>query len=244
MPPLTRQQLAHRRARRRTELQRRRRRAVLSAAIPAIVVALLTAALWVVLGSSGETPGGETSVVEIPLGPGDRPKDIAIARAGLVELRLPVDQTRITAIAFHASDNPSAVELQPVGDLEYHTAPRDGRGGPERAGLDVGAPAGTLVFSPVDGVVVGVSDWILRGRVQGYQVSLEPQNAGDVLVVLTHLAPHAGSPRPRVGQAVRAGTSPLGEVLDLSGVVEQELAQFTADSGNHVAIEVVRTGLD
>lgn len=243
MPPLTRQQLAHRRARRRTQLRRRRRRAVVSAVVPAIVVALLTATLWVVLGGSDQGAGGLTAP-EIPIGPGDRPKDVLIARAGLVELRLPIDQTRVTAIAFHASDNPTSVELQPVGDLEYHTAPRDGRPGPERAAVDVGAPAGTLVYSPVDAIVVGVSDWVLRGRVQGYQVSLEPQNAGDVLVVLTHIGPHAGSAPPAVGQAVRAGQTPLGEVLDLGGVVDQELSRYTADSGNHVAIEVIRTGLD
>lgn len=243
MPPLTRQQLAHRRARRRTELRRRRRRAVVSAVVPAIVVALLTATLWVVLGNSDQGAGGLTAP-EIPIGPGDRPKDVPIARAGLVELHLPIDQTRVTAIAFHASDNPTSVELQPVGDLEYHTAPRDGRPGPERAAVDVGAPAGTLVYSPVDATVVGVSPWVLRGRVQGYQLSLEPQNAGDVLVVLTHIGPHDGSPLPAVGQAVRAGQTPLGEVIDLSGVVDQELARYTADVGNHVAIEVVRTGLD
>ncbi len=243
MPPLTRQQLAHRRARRRTELRRRRRRAVLSAAVPAIVVALLTATLWVVLGGSDQDPGGITAA-EIPLGPGDRPKDVPIARAGLVELKLPVDQTRITAIAFHASNNPTSVELQPIGNLEYHTSPRDGRPGPERAAVDIGAPAGTLVYSPVDAIVVGVSDWVLRGKVQGYQVSLEPQNAGDVLVVVTHIGPHAGSPVPSVGQAVRAGLTPLGQVLDLSGVVDQELSRYTADAGNHVAIEVIRTGLD
>ncbi|MCC6832680.1 MAG: hypothetical protein IT200_15165 [Thermoleophilia bacterium] len=240
---MTRQQLANRRARRRTELRRRRRRAAVSAVVPAIVVALLLATLWVVLGNSDEGAGGLTAP-EIPIGPGDRPKDLPIARAGLVELRLPIDQTRITAIAFHASDNPTSVELQPVGDLEYHTSPRNGRPGPERAAVDVGAPAGTLVYSPVDAVVVGVSPWVLRGRVQGYQVSVEPQNAGDVLVVLTHIGAHDGSAMPTVGQAVRAGQTPLGEVLDLSGVVDQELSRYTADAGNHVAIEVVRTGLD
>ena len=36
----------------------------------------------------------------------------------------------------------------------------------------------------------------------------------------------------------------LGLVRDFSGVADQELSQFTSDSGNHVAIEVVRTGTD
>ncbi|MFN8108928.1 MAG: hypothetical protein U0Y82_03660 [Thermoleophilia bacterium] len=212
--------------------------------MPAAVVGLLVLALWVALGARGGGHTRTTSTPSIVVGPGARPKDILLARAGTVEVKLPVDQARITAIAFRPSENTTAVELTPAGPLRYHTAPQNGRPGPERAAVDVGAPAGTLVFAPVDGTVTSVTDWVLRGHVEGVQISIEPQDATDITVVVDHVTPHAGSPKVHVGQAVRAGVTPLGEVVDLTGIIPQELAQYTADAGNHVAIELDRTGSD
>jgi hypothetical protein len=58
---------------------------------------------------------------------------------------------------------------------------------------------------------------------------------------LTHLDDPASGPRPSVGEPVRAGVTPLGRVRDFSRVADQELAQFTADAGNHVHMELIRT---
>ena len=43
---------------------------------------------------------------------------------------------------------------------------------------------------------------------------------------------------------VRAGQTPLGRVRDFSPVAQQEIAEFTNDSGNHVHMELVRTTAD
>lgn len=208
-------------------------------ALPAVLTGLAMVVLWLGTGASNE----DTTRLAAPaaaLGPGGRPPDIPIARAGQVELKLPVDRARVTAIAFHALSNPRAVELEPVGPLDRHDSPRGDRSGPLRAAVDVGAHAGTMVYSPVDGIVTAVSEYVVRGRVVGLQIGIEPVAATGVVVMVTHVEQSPGTPPPKVGEAVQAGRTALGQVPDLTGIFEQEISRFTADSGNHVAIEVTR----
>ena len=106
--------------------------------------------------------------------------------------------------------------------------------------LDVGAPAGTVVYSPVDGQIIGVYDNIVQGQVQGYRVLIAPQGAPGVALSVTHLVAHPGTASPQVGRAVISGVTPLGQVIDLSGVETQNMSQFSGDAGNHVAIELQR----
>jgi len=206
-----------------------------------IVFGIVTA----VSSGSGANDGPLASPVPSPdLGSGRRPPDLVMARADEVPLRLPVDPDRITAIAYHPVSDPSLVAMAPGDGVAHEISPRDGRSGPDTAGLDIGAPAGTAVYSPVDGVVAAVTDYRVSGSVEGFEVAIEPDNAARQMVVrISHLDPHDGSP-PEVGDAVTAGQTIIGQVHDFSGVAEQELSRFTSDSGNHVAIEVVRTGAD
>lgn len=246
MPHLTRQQLAARRAHRRHRDRRRQRRAVLSAIVPALVVGLVAAALALTGGTSSEAaaPSVEAPVPSPALGSGAQPPDIVVARAEGIDLRLPVDPKRVTAAAFHPVGDPLAQALRATGSLDIQQAPRGDRAGPETAALDVGAPAGTTVFSPVDGVIAGVSDYALSGRVQGYELTIEPAGVRGLMVRVTHLDPPVVGERPDVGESVVAGVTTIGRVRDLSTVVEQELARFTADSGNHVHTELVRTTVE
>lgn len=246
MPHLTRQQLAARRAHRRHRDRRRQRRAVLSALVPALVVGLVAAALALTGGTSSEAaaPSVEAPVPSPALGSGAQPPDIVVARAEGVELRLPVDPKRVTAAAFHPVGDPLARGLQSTGALRIEQAPRGGRAGPETAALDVGAPAGTTVFAPVDGVIAGVTDYMISGRIEGYEVAIEPSGVRGVLVRVTHLDPPVVERRPNVGESVTAGVTAIGRVRDFSAVAEQELARFTADSGNHVHLELIRTAAE
>lgn len=208
-------------------------------AAPALVTGLAMLVLWVGAGGSTDEPAAPVPAGAV-LGPGARPPDVPIARAGQVELRLPVDAERLTAVAFHPVDDPRVIEMQPTGPIPTHDSPRDGRPGPARAVVDIGAPAGTLVYSPVDGIVSAVSDYVVRGQVIGRQYGIEPLTATGIVVMVTHVEDHPGTTHPRVGQAVQAGRTPLGQIKDLSGIMEQEISRFTADAGNHVSIEVVR----
>jgi hypothetical protein len=146
-----------------------------------------------------------------------------IARAAEVPLRLPVDPDRITAVAYHPVSDTTLVAMEPGDGVSHVQSPRDGRSGPDTA---------------------AVTDYRVSGEVQGYEVAFEPDvAAGQLVVRVSHLDPHDGK-RPQVGDTVTAGETIIGLVRDFSGVAEQELSQFTSDSGNHVAIEVVRTGAD
>ena len=216
----------------------------MSAAIPVVVVAVLAIVLGVMGGNATDGAGPLASPVpSSDLGTGARPPELVIARAEGVDVHLPVDPERVTAMAFHAIDDPSGVALTAASGVTIHQSDRRGRLGPDTAGLDVGAPAGTTVYSPVDGVIAGVSDYVVSGRIEGYEVTITPAVAASGLVLrITHLDDRAtGNTRPSVGTPVRAGVTPLGTVHDFSGVAEQELSKFTNDAGNHVDLELTRT---
>jgi murein DD-endopeptidase MepM/ murein hydrolase activator NlpD len=115
-----------------------------------------------------------------------------------------------------------------------------GGSGPDTASLDVGAPVGTDVYSPVDGTVVGITPYILAGRHMGARVDIQPSGNPSVVVSLTHLRP---DPNLTVGSTVTATTSKVGTILDFTSVERQALAQVTQDAGNHVALAVYRSTL-
>ncbi len=101
--------------------------------------------------------------------------------------------------------------------------------------LDVGAAPGTDVYTPVDGVVVGISDYVISGRRLGSRIDVQPSNEPSLVVSLTHLR---SDPSLTVGAAVTASSSKIGTVLDFSRVERQGLARYTQDKGNHVSLEV------
>lgn len=227
---------------------RRDRRALISAAIPIAAVAIL--ALVLSLGRGG-TASEAAGPLATPVAPpaqsaaGSPPPEVVIARGEGVEVLLPVNPDRVTAVMFHPVNDPDGVALEGTRAFEIHQAGRGDRTGPETAGLDVGAPAGTTVYSPVDGVVASVSDYVVSGRIEGYEVVLTPSVAASGLVLrLTHLDEPVNAERPSVGTPVRAGMTPLGRVRDFTPVARQEIAQFTSDSGNHVHMELARTEAD
>jgi len=236
---------------RRKRAARRVRRAV------GLVFLMSVLLVTLVLTAFGSGSSSRVAVAEpasagrlLPAGP---PGPQVVAMQGSLPLQLPVPQERLTAIGYHAAANGS-LALDPLGRRANEGVLRRivrrvfgggggrlryvqlaGGQGPETAVLDVGAPAGTDVYSPVDGVVVGIDDFVLDGRPLGHRIELQPAGAPSVVVSLTRLR---RDPALRVGSSVSASTSKLGTLIDLSGVEEQALARFTRDPGNHVSIEV------
>ena len=81
----------------------------------------------------------------------------------------------------------------------------------------------------------GISKVILNGRVFGRRIDIQPTRAPSLVVSVSRLTP---DPSLKVGATVTARGSKLGQVIDLSGVEKQALAQYTNDEGNHVLLEV------
>lgn len=255
MPAPTPRQRPRPRVRREHERRARRARRI------AVLVLLGSVLLPILLLSA--FGGGASPALQAPapapttrLAPAGPPSPEVIAMYGNLRLQLPVAQSRVTAIGY-SGGTADALALDPVGTQAnagllqrlwqklvgsgsagnrwYQLA---GGQGAATSALDVGAPPGTDVYSPVDGTIVGISDLILDGRPYGQRIEIEPANAPSVVVVLSHLRIDPSLAQNGVGSAVVAGSSKLGTLLDFSSVEQQALSHYTQDAGNHVLIEV------
>ena len=216
-------------------------------------LALVVTLFLTAFGSSG-TGGAPVSFAPSKrLNPAPPPRPRVLAARGPLRLQLPIPESRVTAIGYHAAAS-GALALDPVGSraneglgrrivrrlfggggngIRYYQL--GGEGGPSTAVLNVGAPSGTDVYSPVDGTVVGLAANIVSGREYGVRIEIQPTDAPSVVVGITHLR---ADPALEVGDAVAAARSKIGTVIDFSKVEQQALARYTQDAGNHVAIEV------
>ena len=178
------------------------------------------------------------------------PEPQILATVGNLRVQSPVAQGGVTAIGFHGSED-GALVLKPVGPQvnegliarlwrRITGATRNGlawyqiSGGALRT-LDVGAVAGTDVYSPVDGTVVAIRDQIVSGRRVGAEIELRPSLAPSLVVSIQNVRP---DPVLSVGANVAAGSSKLGTVTDISRFETQALERYATDGGNNVAIEV------
>lgn len=179
-----------------------------------------------------------------------RPYPEIVAVRGEVRLQMPISQKAVTAIGYHSAAD-GALSLAPAGrqgnegvvQRVLHTIFGGSAGSPvwyrltggATSALDVGAPVGTNVYAPVDGTVVAITPFVVRGRRYGSEIDIQPQNAPSLVVSVTQLKI---DPSLTVGSTVVSGASKLGIVVDLSTVEHQALARYTNDAGNHVTVEV------
>ena len=103
------------------------------------------------------------------------------------------------------------------------------------ATLNVGAVAGTDVYSPVDGTVVAIRDHIVSGRKVGAEIELRPTSAPSLVVAIENVR---ADPALTVGANVAAGSSKLGTVSNMRRDERQALARYATDGGNNVSIQV------
>lgn len=233
--------------RRRSQLRVRRIAVLLFLGALASVTLLLT-----VFGTSSKAPApiAPTTPSVFPSG---TPAPQPLATVGNLIIRLPVAADSVTAIGFHGSAT-GALTLQPLGQqanegllarLWHRIAgtPKHGpawfqlggEAGPGTGVLDVGALPGTDVYSPVNGTVAAITDYIVSGKRHGARIDIRPTSAPSIVLSLTHLDP---DPSLAVGSSVLAGTSKVGAIIDISTVERQALASHTNDAGDNVAMEV------
>lgn len=238
--------------RRRVERREMRsaRRARRFALLIVLATVLLIALALTAFGGSGVQRLQRLSVTGVGATASTAPFPQVIALHGAVRLQMPIPQSLQTAIGYHTA-NDGALALSPVGhqgnegllQRVFHRIFGGGGGHPlwyrldggTMSAADVGAPPGTDVYSPVDGVVVGITPFVVAGHRFGSRVDIQPQSAPSLVVSLTQLR---SDPSLSVGEDVVSGATKLGTVVDLSQVERQALSRYTNDAGNHVSIEL------
>jgi murein DD-endopeptidase MepM/ murein hydrolase activator NlpD len=235
------------RPRRRSARHRRWRAALVAAGLAGLVIVVLGA-----FGSSSPSVSPSLPAGSSRLPPAGPPHPQVIALQGALRLQLPVAQSAVTAIGYHAAGT-DALPLDPIGrraneDLLARAFHRifggggkpgwyqlGGGQGPSTGAVDVGAPEGTDVYSPVDGTVVGIHAYVINGKKLGNVLELQPDSSPGSVVAVSHFEVDKSL---AVGTPVSAGVSKLGRILDFSTVERQALATHTHDAGNHVTLEV------
>lgn len=226
------------------------------AVLGAVLVGVVGLSFWLLHSGSGNQPAPALAASTSPALAADKPPQIEpLAAAGGLELDVPIAQKRITAIVYHGIGNATVVPLEPAGhqinasffarlgdrlfgrssDQPPGYYVDDSAEGPDTGSVDVGAAAGTTVYAPATGVVVAVRPYVLDGKQWGDVVQIRPDDAPAVTISMTNLK-RADS--VDVGTRVTAGRSAIGSIADLSSVLQQTLARYTSDAGNHVAISI------
>jgi hypothetical protein len=240
------------RASQRRHLERERRLRRLAVLVLVVAIGLVTLLLSAFGGSGTPVqqapPASATRL--LPAGP---PSPEIVARLGSLHLQLPVSQSRVTAIGYQGG-SVGAIALSPLGTQvnqgllkravhkifggssgrpRWYQLP--GGQGPGSSSIDVGAPTGTDVYSPVDGLIVSIDDVVLNGRAYGSRIDIQPSAAPSLVVTVSHVRI---DPSLVVGSPVTSAGSKLGAVVDFSRAERQALSRYTNDSGNHVVVEV------
>lgn len=235
---------ARHRARRRRAQHRARRLALIGIVAALAVVTLILTAFG---SSSPETVAATTQEAAA----GVSPEPQVLATVGNLQIKLPIAAEAVTAIGFHGAAG-DAMELSPVGrQVNEGLLARlwrriagsaqkgpvwfqlDGGAGTEV--LNVGAMPGTDVYSPVEGTVASISDFVIDGKVFGSRIDVRSAESPSLVVTLSHLEP---DPSLTVGSPVLASSSKLGTVVDVATVERQALARHAGSRGNNVAIDV------
>ncbi len=216
-----------------------------------IVAALALVTLILTAFGSGSPDRAAATVSSPPVATGVPPEPEVLATVGNLQIKLPIAAEAVTAIGFHGADG-DAMELSPVGRQANEGllarlwrriagSARNGpvwfqlEGGPGTQVLDVGATPGTDVYSPVDGTVVSISDFVIDGKAFGSRIDVRPSSAPSLIVSLSHLEP---DPSLAVGSPVLASSSKLGSVVDVAAVERQALAKHARARGDNVAIDI------
>ncbi|HZO33436.1 MAG TPA: hypothetical protein VFB17_00035 [Gaiellaceae bacterium] len=232
------------------ERERRLRRL---AAVSALVVVVGVVVLLSAFGGAAAPPPLAIPASASRLIPAGPPTLEVVAKVGVLHLQLPVSQSRLTAVGYQGGTE-GAIALDPVGSQANQgllqrlarklvgassAGPRwyqlPGGVGPSTSALDVGAPSGTDVYSPVDGTVIAIDPVTIDGRRLGSQIEIQPAGAASLVVSISHVR---ADPALAVGSPVTSGASRVGSIVDFAAAEHQALARYTNDSGNHVVVEV------
>lgn len=186
-----------------------------------------------------------------------------IASYGDIAIYSPIVQSQLTGVLFHqasyATGLPMTTEL-PEANIEWLSVDNPVRVNNEQTegewadadalhlyrtidttamdtSIDVGAPWGTVVHSPVTGTVVLVEDYLLYGEVPDVKIHIQPEGHPELDVVLLHQY----DPMVKPGDKVEGGVTPISFVRDIAkDLTDVQLGFYTRpeDPGNHSHVQV------
>lgn len=230
----------------------RRRRITFGLAIVLLCFTLVGALIAL---SIGRTSGQQVASAR-PIGPVEASGEAhpAFATFGQQELRLPVAAQVATIIGYEPTSDSQAVSLTPLGtqagtgvlsrilghlfsspaSIRYYML--DSPGTNTTGSVDVGAPAGATVTSPVTGMVAWVESYELLGKYDDVEIDITPQETSGLTVSLMFIA----DPLVTIGEVITAGQTALGQVRACPPELKDELAVYTHDPGAHVHLEVTQ----
>ena len=211
---------------------------------------LLSFALALVFAVLVQSPTATERAV--PIDPGNAGPDTVLAEAAGVQISTPIRPDNLTGLGYHP-EGESLVAMGPRGEnlsanplislfaggetpekIRYYVMDAAGRTGPQTGALDVGAAAGTTVYSPVTGMVTAIRP---DPMVQGANVvEIKPDANANVRVTVSLVRSEEGN--AGVTSRVTAGMTELGTVADSAQVLDPQLSSYTSDAGNHITISV------
>jgi hypothetical protein len=175
----------------------------------------------------------------------------AFAQAEGITLHLP--QEKPVGVLFHEAAHREAIAMAPYGECKRNANPRftppdpaapgrpyvvmssRGRGTASTSAVDIQAPAGSTLFSPVTGRVVAVKAYWLYNSYPDIRIEIEPDGAPGVRIVMIHLERVVNV---SVGQHVVASVTPIGRPRVLP--FHSQTDEYTGVHDPHVHLEVKR----
>ncbi|MGI5939844.1 MAG: hypothetical protein ACOX8V_04025 [Thermoleophilia bacterium] len=254
-PEISDQEELLRRARRRAALCRRRR--IRFGAGFALLCLLVATVVIVLVGDGSTTVNAQTLLAGTSSGESapvaasgeERP---AFARLGDRNLILPVAAKDATIIAYQPVNDERALVLTPIGTCANGNAVArffrglftsepavryyqlDGEGASPTNSVLIGAPVGSVVTSPVSGVVTGVKEYKLYGKYDDVQIEIRPEELSGTTVTLMFI----NDPVVSIGEVVTARKTQLGKVRECPPELAPSLGRYTHDSGAHIHLTV------
>ncbi len=150
-----------------------------------------------------------------------------VADTGL-KLYLPTSLDAVEGIGYHQAFNVKALSLKPVGDyfqdtpnlkaeirarqnniqpVSFIMASR-GRGSSPTSSVDISLAAGTIIRSPVDGVIADIVPYLLYGRYNDYRLEIQAKGYPMFKIAIVHIDNLMRSEERRVGKECRSRWSP------------------------------------
>lgn len=247
---------------RRLEKKKKRKEKTVKRAVVFTVLFIAVFVIYFVVARSSNKPSDTSdkqSVVPDNKLKKKTKKDILLAYNDKIKIYMPYDNKEFTGLGYHSAFNPLAQNFTPIGreintkkmprekafsilrntkNISYAKMSRSSRNGRQFSSIDIGAKAGAIVKSLVNGKVALVRKYKLYGYIDDYEIHIFPDGYKDRHLVIIHIA----DIKVKKGDIVKRGKTPLARVRRLSSRIKNQLREYTKEKGDHIHVQVNKLG--